>query len=134
MRITLKVWRQKDASSPGEMKTYELDNISPDMSFLQMFDVLNAQLIKKGEDPVAFDHDRPAGICGACSMYVNARPHGPRQTATRQLHMRSFPDGDTIVVEPWRAKAFPVIRDVIVDRSEFDRIQQAGGYVSLNTG
>ncbi|MFO7256891.1 MAG: succinate dehydrogenase/fumarate reductase iron-sulfur subunit [Bacteroidota bacterium] len=134
MRITLKVWRQKDASSPGEMKTYELDNISPDMSFLEMFDVLNAQLIKKGEDPVAFDHDCREGICGACSMYINGRPHGPLQTTTCQLHMRSFSDGDTIVVEPWRAKAFPVIRDLIVDRSAFDRIQQAGGYISVNTG
>lgn len=134
MRITLKVWRQKDASSPGEMKTYELDNISPDMSFLEMFDVLNAQLIKKGEDPVAFDHDCREGICGACSMYINGRPHGPLQTTTCQLHMRSFSDGDTIVVEPRRAKAFPVIRDLIVDRSAFDRIQQAGGYISVNTG
>jgi succinate dehydrogenase / fumarate reductase iron-sulfur subunit len=113
MRITLKVWRQKDAASPGEMKTYELDDISPDMSFLEMFDVLNAQLIKKGEDPVAFDHDCREGICGACSMYINGRPHGPLQTTTCQLHMRS---------------------DLIVDRSAFDRIQQAGGYVSVNTG
>ncbi|HEY8513445.1 MAG TPA: succinate dehydrogenase/fumarate reductase iron-sulfur subunit [Cyclobacteriaceae bacterium] len=134
MRITLKVWRQKDANSPGEMKTYELNDISPDMSFLEMFDVLNAQLIKKGEDPVAFDHDCREGICGACSMYINGRPHGPLQTTTCQLHMRSFSDGDTIVVEPWRAKAFPVIRDLIVDRSAFDRIQQAGGYISVNTG
>ncbi|HEX7016290.1 MAG TPA: succinate dehydrogenase/fumarate reductase iron-sulfur subunit [Cyclobacteriaceae bacterium] len=134
MRITLKVWRQKDAASPGEMKTYELDDISPDMSFLEMFDVLNADLIKKGEDPVAFDHDCREGICGACSMYINGRPHGPLQTTTCQLHMRSFSDGETIVVEPWRAKAFPVIRDLVVDRSAFDRIQQAGGYVSVNTG
>lgn len=134
MRITLKVWRQKDAASPGEMKTYELDDISPDMSFLEMFDVLNADLIKKGEDPVAFDHDCREGICGACSMYINGRPHGPLQTTTCQLHMRSFSDGDTIVVEPWRAKAFPVIRDLVVDRSAFDRIQQAGGYISVNTG
>src|SRR5690606_11986518 len=134
MRITLKVWRQKDASSPGEMKTYELDDISPDMSFLEMFDVLNADLIKKGEDPVAFDHDCREGICGACSMYINGRPHGPLQTTTCQLHMRSFSDGETIVVEPWRAKAFPVIRDLVVDRSAFDRIQQAGGYISVNTG
>ncbi|HLT81905.1 MAG TPA: succinate dehydrogenase/fumarate reductase iron-sulfur subunit [Cyclobacteriaceae bacterium] len=134
MRITLKVWRQKDATSPGEMKTYELDDISPDMSFLEMFDVLNADLIKKGEDPVAFDHDCREGICGACSMYINGRPHGPLQTTTCQLHMRSFSDGETIVVEPWRAKAFPVIRDLVVDRSAFDRIQQAGGYISVNTG
>jgi len=116
------------------MKTYELNDISPDMSFLEMFDVLNAQLIKKGEDPVAFDHDCREGICGACSMYINGRPRGPLQTTTCQLHMRSFSDGDTIVVEPWRAKAFPVIRDLIVDRSAFDRIQQAGGYISVNTG
>ncbi|MDV3309150.1 MAG: succinate dehydrogenase/fumarate reductase iron-sulfur subunit [Cyclobacteriaceae bacterium] len=134
MRITLKVWRQKDATSPGELKTYELHDISPDMSFLEMFDVLNADLIKKGEDPVAFDHDCREGICGACSMYINGRPHGPLQTTTCQLHMRSFSDGETIVVEPWRAKAFPVIRDLIVDRSAFDRIQQAGGYISVNTG
>jgi len=116
------------------MKTYELDDISPDMSFLEMFDVLNADLIKKGEDPVAFDHDCREGICGACSMYINGRPHGPLQTTTCQLHMRSFSDGETIVVEPWRAKAFPVIRDLVVDRSAFDRIQQAGGYISVNTG
>lgn len=134
MKITLKVWRQKDASSKGEIKTYELDDVSPDMSFLEMFDVLNSDLIKKGEDPVAFDHDCREGICGTCSMYINGRPHGPQQTTTCQLHMRSFADGDTIVVEPWRAKAFPVIKDLVVDRSAFDRIQQAGGFVSVNTG
>lgn len=134
MKITLKVWRQKNASSKGEMKTYELDDVSPDMSFLEMFDVLNGSLIKKGEDPVAFDHDCREGICGTCSMYINGRPHGPQQTTTCQLHMRSFADGDTIVVEPWRAKAFPVIKDLVVDRSAFDRIQQAGGFVSVNTG
>lgn len=134
MKITLKVWRQKNASSKGEMKTYEIDEVSPDMSFLEMFDVLNSGLIKKGEDPVAFDHDCREGICGTCSMYINGRPHGPQQTTTCQLHMRSFADGDTIVVEPWRAKAFPVIKDLVVDRSAFDRIQQAGGFVSVNTG
>lgn len=134
MKITLKVWRQKNASSKGEMKTYELDGVSPDMSFLEMFDVLNSGLIKKGEDPVAFDHDCREGICGTCSMYINGRPHGPQQTTTCQLHMRSFADGDTIVVEPWRAGSFPVIKDLIVDRSAFDRIQQAGGYISISTG
>lgn len=134
MKITLKVWRQKNASSKGEMKTYELDGVSPDMSFLEMFDVLNSGLIKKGEDPVAFDHDCREGICGTCSMYINGRPHGPQQTTTCQLHMRSFADGDTIVVEPWRAGSFPVIKDLIVDRSAFDRIQQAGGFISISTG
>lgn len=134
MKITLKVWRQKDASSKGELKTYELDGVSPDSSFLEMFDVLNDGLIRKGEDPVAFDHDCREGICGTCSMYINGRPHGPLQTTTCQLHMRSFKDGDTIVVEPWRAKAFPVIKDLVVDRSAFDRIQQAGGFISVNTG
>src|SRR5690606_32966080 len=134
MKITLKVWRQKNASSKGEMKTYELDGVSPDMSFLEMFDVLNSGLIKKGEDPVAFDHDCREGICGTCSMYINGRPHGPQQTTTCQLHMRSFADGDTIVVEPWRAESFPVIKDLIVDRSAFDRIQQAGGFISISTG
>lgn len=134
MRITLKVWRQKDKSDKGSFKTYQLDHVSPDMSFLEMFDILNTDLIKKGEEPVAFDHDCREGICGTCSMYINGRPHGPLQTTTCQLHMRSFKDGDTIVVEPWRAKAFPVIKDLVVDRTAFDRIQQAGGYVSVNTG
>lgn len=134
MKITLKVWRQKNASSPGALKSYAMDDVSPDMSFLEMFDVLNSTLIKKGEEPVAFDHDCREGICGTCSMYINGRPHGPLQTTTCQLHMRSFNDGDTIVVEPWRAKAFPIIKDLVVDRSAFDRIQQAGGYVSVNTG
>jgi len=134
MKITLKVWRQKNTASRGEMKTYELDDVSPDMSFLEMFDVLNTSLIKKGEDPVAFDHDCREGICGTCSMYINGRPHGPQQTTTCQLHMRSFTDGETIVVEPWRAKAFPVIKDLVVDRSAFDRIQQSGGFISVNTG
>lgn len=134
MKITLKVWRQKDQSAKGGFVTYQLDNISTDMSFLEMFDVLNNDLILKGEEPVAFDHDCREGICGACSMYINGRPHGPQQTTTCQLHMRSFHDGQTITVEPWRAKAFPVIKDLVVNRSAFDRIQQAGGYISVNTG
>lgn len=134
MKITLKVWRQKGHDTKGEFKTYKMDHVSPDMSFLEMFDVLNTDLIKKGEEPVAFDHDCREGICGMCSMYINGRPHGPLQTTTCQLHMRSFRDGDTITVEPWRAKAFPVIKDLVVDRSAFDRIQQKGGYVSINTG
>lgn len=134
MKITLKVWRQKNAQDKGGFKTYQLDDVSPDMSFLEMFDVLNEQLLKKGEDPVHFDHDCREGICGTCSMYINGKPHGPKQTTTCQLHMRSFSDGDTIVVEPWRAKAFPVIKDLVVNRSSFDRVIQAGGYVSVNTG
>lgn len=134
MRIRLKVWRQKNSSDKGAFKTYELNDVSPDMSFLEMFDVLNESLIKKGEDPIAFDHDCREGICGMCSMYINGRPHGPKQVTTCQLHMRSFEDGQTIVVEPWRAKPFPVIRDLVVDRTSFDRIQRAGGFVSVNTG
>jgi succinate dehydrogenase / fumarate reductase iron-sulfur subunit len=134
MKITLKVWRQKDQVTKGGFKTYQLDHVSPDMSFLEMFDVLNSELILKGEEPVAFDHDCREGICGSCSMYVNGRPHGPLQTTVCQLHMRSFTDGQTITVEPWRARAFPVIKDLIVNRSAFERIQQAGGYISVNTG
>lgn len=135
MKITLKVWRQKNSQDAGKFETYHLDNISPDMSFLEMFDVLNEKLIIEGKEPVAFDHDCREGICGMCSMYINGRPHGPlRGVTTCQLHMRSFKDGDTIVVEPWRATAFPVIKDLIVDRSAFDRIIQAGGYISVNTG
>lgn len=134
MKITLKVWRQKDQVTKGEFKTYQLDHVSADMSFLEMFDVLNSELILKGEEPIAFDHDCREGICGSCSMYVNGRPHGPLQTTVCQLHMRSFTDGQTITVEPWRAKAFPVIKDLIVNRSAFERIQQAGGYISVNTG
>jgi len=134
MKITLKVWRQKDHQSKGEFRTYQLDDVSSDMSFLEMFDILNRDLILKGEDPVAFDHDCREGICGACSMYINGRPHGPLQTTTCQLHMRSFRDGETITVEPWRAKAFPVIKDLVVNREAFERIQQAGGYISVNTG
>ena len=134
MKITLKVWRQKDASAKGAFKTYQMDHVSQDMSFLEMFDVLNNDLITKGEEPVAFDHDCREGICGSCSMYINGRPHGPLQTTTCQLHMRTFKDGETITVEPWRARAFPVIKDLIVNRESFERIQQAGGYISVNTG
>lgn len=134
MKITLKVWRQKNDKAKGAFQTYVMDHVSADMSFLEMFDVLNIDLIKKGEEPVAFDHDCREGICGACSMYINGRPHGPLQTTTCQLHMRTFKDGETITVEPWRAAAFPVIKDLVVDRNAFDRIQQSGGYVSVNTG
>lgn len=132
--MTLKVWRQKNAKDAGKMLTYQVDDISEDMSFLEMLDVLNMRLVEKGEDPVAFDHDCREGICGTCSMYINGQPHGPmKRTTTCQLHMRSFKDGETIYVEPWRAKAFPVIKDLMVDRSAFDRIIQAGGFVSVNT-
>ena len=134
MKIALKIWRQKNQSDNGSFKDYKLDHVSPDMSFLEMLDVLNNELILKGEESIAFDHDCREGICGTCSLYINGRPHGPLQTTTCQLHMRSFNDGDKIVIEPWRAKAFPVIRDLVVDRSAFERIQQAGGYVSVNTG
>lgn len=134
MKITLKIWRQKNGTAKGEFKTYNQDHVSSDMSFLEMLDVLNNDLVRKGEEPVAFDHDCREGICGMCSLYINGRPHGPQQTTTCQLHMRSFKDGETITIEPWRAKAFPVVRDLVVDRSAFDRIQQAGGYVSVNTG
>lgn len=134
MNLTLKIWRQSGAKAKGEMKSYSVTGVNDHMSFLEMLDVLNEDLIRKGEEPVAFDHDCREGICGACSLVINGRPHGPLQTTTCQLHMRSFKDGDTIYIEPWRAGAFPVIRDLIVDRSAFDRIQQAGGYVSVNTG
>jgi succinate dehydrogenase / fumarate reductase, iron-sulfur subunit len=135
MNLTLKVWRQKNTTSNGKLATYHLKDISPDMSFLEMFDVLNEQLITKGEEPVAFDHDCREGICGACSMFINGRPHGPKNKVTTcQLHMRSFKDGDTIVVEPWRAAAFPVIKDLTVDRTAFDRIIAKGGFISVNTG
>ncbi|MEX0813725.1 MAG: succinate dehydrogenase/fumarate reductase iron-sulfur subunit [Chitinophagales bacterium] len=134
MNLTLKVWRQKNTEDNGKMAEYQLSDISPDMSFLEMMDVLNEQLINKGDDPIAFDHDCREGICGSCSMFINGRPHGPGELITTcQLHMRSFKDGDTIYIEPWRAKAFPVIKDLVVDRSSFDRIIQAGGYVSVNT-
>ncbi|MCW5518337.1 succinate dehydrogenase/fumarate reductase iron-sulfur subunit [Aureitalea sp. L0-47] len=134
MKLTLKIWRQKNAQSKGSMQTYPIDGIDGDMSFLEMLDVLNTQLIDKGEEPVVFDHDCREGICGTCSLQINGEPHGPdRLITTCQLHMRKFNDGDTIVIEPFRAKAFPVIKDLMVDRSAFDRIQQAGGYVSVNT-
>lgn len=135
MNLNLKVWRQKNKNTKGTFKMYRVENISSEMSFLEMFDVLNEQLIKDGESPVAFDHDCREGICGSCSMYINGKPHGPWQANTTcQLHMRAFKDGDTIVVEPWRADAFPVIKDLMVDRSAFDRIIQAGGFISVNTG
>lgn len=134
MKLTLKIWRQKGANATGEFKTYTMDHVSPDMSFLEMLDVLNDSLVLKGEEPVHFDHDCREGICGMCSLYINGRPHGPLQTTTCQLHMRSFTDGQTITIEPWRAAAFPVVRDLVVDRSAFDRIQRAGGFISVNTG
>jgi succinate dehydrogenase / fumarate reductase iron-sulfur subunit len=135
LSLTLKIWRQADAQSRGSMQTYHIDGISPDMSFLEMLDVLNERLIQEGESPVAFDHDCREGICGACGMMVNGQAHGPDpETTVCQLHMRRFRDGDTIVIEPWRAKAFPVVRDLVVDRSAFDRIMAAGGYISVNTG
>ena len=135
INLTLKVWRQKEANDRGGFQTYEVKDISTEMSFLEMFDVLNEQLITQGKEPIAFDHDCREGICGACSMHINGRPHGPwHATTTCQLHMRAYNDGDTIVVEPWRSRSFPVIKDLMVDRSAFDRIIQAGGYVSVNTG
>jgi len=135
MNLTLKVWRQKNSNTKGKLVDYKVSDISPDMSFLEMFDVLNEDLINKGEEPIVFDHDCREGICGMCSMFINGRPHGPKQGITTcQLHMRSFKDGDTIVVEPWRAKAFPVIKDLTVDRTAFDRIIAAGGFISVNTG
>ncbi len=135
MDLTLKIWRQKNKDSQGQLVTYPIKGISPDMSFLEMMDVLNEDLLRRGEEPVAFDHDCREGICGMCSLYINGRAHGPeRGTTTCQLHMRHFKDGDTITIEPWRAAAFPVHKDLVVDRSAFDRIQQAGGYVSVNTG
>lgn len=135
MNLTLKVWRQKSQNSQGAFETYEAKNISPDMSFLEMMDVVNEDLIKAGKEPIAFDHDCREGICGMCSMYINGRAHGPlKGVTTCQLHMRSFSSGETITIEPWRATAFPVLRDLVVDRTAFERIQQAGGYVSVNTG
>ncbi|MBK7433940.1 MAG: succinate dehydrogenase/fumarate reductase iron-sulfur subunit [Chitinophagaceae bacterium] len=135
MNLTLKVWKQSNSREPGAFETYPVQNISSEMSFLEMFDVLNEQLIRDGKDPIAFDHDCREGICGTCSMYINGKAHGPwEKNTTCQLHMRAFKDGDTIVVEPWRAAAFPVIKDLMVDRSAFDRIMQAGGYISVNTG
>jgi succinate dehydrogenase / fumarate reductase, iron-sulfur subunit len=135
MRLTLKIWRQKDVHSKGKFITYPLDGISPNCSFLEMLDILNEQLIMQKEEPVAFDHDCREGICGTCSLYINGRPHGPDDAITTcQLHMRKFKDGDTLIVEPWRAKPFPVVKDLIVDRSAFDKIIQEGGYISVNTG
>ena len=134
MNLTLKVWRQNGAEDKGRIVEYKMSDISPDMSFLEMIDVLNEELIQKGDDPIAFDHDCREGICGMCSMFINGEAHGPdRLVTTCQLHMRKFKDGDTITIEPFRAKAFPVIKDLTVDRSSFDRIQQAGGFVSVNT-
>ena len=134
MKLTLKIWRQKNAESKGGIVNYDIDEISPDMSFLEMLDVLNADLISKDEEPVSFDHDCREGICGSCSLFINGQAHGPdRRITTCQLHMRKFKDGDTIFIEPFRAKAFPVIKDLVVDRSAFDRIQQSGGYISVNT-
>lgn len=135
MNLTLKVWKQKNKNEKGRFETIEAKGISPDMSFLEMFDVVNEKLINDGKEPIAFDHDCREGICGMCSMYINGRPHGPKQGVTTcQLHMRSFKDGDTIVVEPWRSAAFPVIKDLAVDRSSFDRIMATGGFISVNTG
>jgi succinate dehydrogenase / fumarate reductase iron-sulfur subunit len=134
MKLTLKIWRQENAIAKGSMQTYSLDGVSPDMSFLEMMDVLNEQLMEQGIDPVAFDHDCREGICGSCSMFINGEAHGPdRLVTTCQLHMRKFKDGDTIHIEPFRAKPFPVIKDLVVDRTAFDRIQHAGGFVSVNT-
>ena len=134
MNLTIRVWRQKNAKSQDRMVDYQMSDISPDSSFLEMMDVLNEQIINKGDDPVAFDHDCREGICGACSMHINGEAHGPdRGITTCQLHMRKFSDGETITIEPWRAKAFPVIKDLVVDRTAFDRIVQSGGFVSVNT-
>jgi succinate dehydrogenase / fumarate reductase iron-sulfur subunit len=135
MNLTLKVWRQKNRNDAGRFETYSVNDVSKEMSFLEMIDVLNEKLIAEGKDPIAFDHDCREGICGMCSMVINGRPHGPwKETTTCQLHMREYNDGDTIVVEPWRANSFPVLKDLMVDRSAFDRIIQAGGYISVNTG
>ena len=135
MRLTLNIWRQKDRNEPGRMEAYKAENVSPDMSFLEMLDELNEKLIKDGHEPVAFDHDCREGICGSCSMMINGMAHGPeRATTTCQLHMRKFQDGEELTIEPWRAKAFPVIRDLVVDRTAFDRIIASGGYVGVNTG
>lgn len=135
MTIKLKVWKQKNANSSGHLENYTVDHVSPDMSFLEMFDVLNEQLVQDNKEPIAFDHDCREGICGMCSMYINGQPHGPlKGVTTCQLHMRSFKDGDTIVVEPWRASAFPVIKDLVVDRTSMDRVIASGGFVSVNTG
>ena len=134
MKLNLKIWRQENATAKGKMVDYQVDHIEPDMSFLEMLDILNDQLIEKGTDTIAFDHDCREGICGMCSLFINGEAHGPdRLVTTCQLHMRKFKDGDTITIEPFRAKAFPVIKDLVVDRSAFDRIQQSGGFISVNT-
>ncbi|MBW7883437.1 MAG: succinate dehydrogenase/fumarate reductase iron-sulfur subunit [Caldilineaceae bacterium] len=135
MRLQLRIWRQKDGHTPGRLVQYDVDGVSEDSSFLEMLDLLNEQLISRGEEPVAFDHDCREGICGMCGMVINGIAHGPKAAITTcQLHMREFKDGDTIVIEPWRATAFPIMKDLIVDRTAFDRIVQAGGYISVNTG
>ncbi len=134
MKLFLKIWRQKNPKSEGKIINYEIDGITEDMSFLEMMDVLNEKIMNEGGDPVAFDHDCREGICGSCSMFINGQPHGPdRGVTTCQLHMRKFKDGDTIYIEPFRSRAFPIIKDLVVDRTAFDRIQQAGGYISINT-
>ena len=134
MKLFLKIWRQKNPESEGKIISYEIDGITEDMSFLEMMDVLNEKIMHDGGDPVAFDHDCREGICGSCSMFINGEPHGPdRGVTTCQLHMRKFKDGDTIYIEPFRSRAFPIIKDLVVDRTAFDRIQQAGGYISINT-
>ena len=135
MKLTLKVWRQKDTTTAGRFVSYQVDGVTPDMSFLEMLDVLNEDLIAHGQEPVAFEHDCREGICGSCGFLINGVPHGPRRhTTVCQLHMRFFKDGDAVTLEPWRAQAFPVVRDLVVDRSAFDRIIQAGGYTSINVG
>lgn len=135
MNITLKIWRQKNASTKGRFETYQLEGVSPEMSFLEMLDFLNMQLIQDAKEPVAFEHDCREGICGSCGLYINGRPHGPmKETTTCELHMREFQDGSTIVIEPWRARAFPIIKDLVVDRSAFEKIMHAGGFISVDTG
>ncbi len=134
MNLTLSIWRQPEPDAPGQMVTYPMTDVSPDMSFLEMLDVLNEQLTARGEEPIAFDHDCREGICGSCGLVINGHAHGPEVTTTCQLHMRTFSDGETITIEPWRADAFPVLKDLVTDRSAFDRIIQAGGFISANTG
>ncbi len=135
MKFTLKIWRQKNAKAKGRFETYKVDAVSPDSSFFEMLDILNDNLVLEGKEPVAFDHDCREGICGTCSLYINGRAHGPDDTVTTcQLHMRKFKDGDTITVEPWRSAAFPVVKDLVVDRKAFDKILQAGGFISINAG
>ena len=135
LNLTLKIWRQRSCKEKGSLETHKMDNVSTDMSFLEMLDILNDRLEREGKEPIIFDHDCREGICGMCSLYINGQPHGPEKaTTTCQLHMRSFKDGDTIVIEPWRAAAFPVVRDLMIDRSSFDRIIKAGGYTSAKTG